>query len=79
MASHPERCNTHFFSRAVEQDTEMIRLQVLGNPHLMHELQSVLRFHSCIFDTPPHIYLLYRLNRSSQVRPRQIPDGLLNS
>jgi hypothetical protein len=79
MASHPERRNTHLLSRTAEQDAEMIRLQVLGNPHLMRELQSVLRFHSCIFDILPHVYLLYRLSRNSQVRPRQIPDGLLNS
>jgi hypothetical protein len=81
MTSHPERRNTHLFSRTAEQDTEAIRLQVLGNPHLMRELQLVLQFRSCISDsiTLPHVYLLYRLSRSSQVRPRQILDGLQNS
>jgi hypothetical protein len=28
--------------RTAEQDAEMMRLQILGNPHLMRELQQVL-------------------------------------
>jgi len=28
--------------RSIEQDSEMIRLQILGNPHLMNELQQTL-------------------------------------
>lgn len=27
--------------RSVEQDAEMMRLQVLGNPHLMNQLRQV--------------------------------------
>lgn len=30
-------------SRAIEQDSEMMRLQILGDPQLMRELQAVRR------------------------------------
>ena len=33
---------THLILRTAEQDSEMVRLQILGNPHLLRELQQVL-------------------------------------
>jgi hypothetical protein len=46
-------------SRTAEPDAETVRLQILGNPHLMREIQQVLRLTSfCLFDTLPYVYLL---------------------
>jgi hypothetical protein len=30
--------------RTVEQDAEMVRLQILGDPHMMRQVQQVMRF-----------------------------------
>lgn len=43
-----ERRYTHPMLRTAEQDAEMMRLQILGNPHLMRELQQVLYLSHCM-------------------------------
>ena len=35
------KCDTTRDRRAVEQDTEMMRLQILGDPQLLSQLQQV--------------------------------------
>ena len=80
LRSRLERCDTHLVFRAAEQDAEMMRLQILGDPNLMRMVRQVLQSTPYIFSrnstlpTPT----CYRLSQSSQT-PHQTPSGLLNS
>jgi len=65
--------------RTVEQDAEMIRLQILGDPNLMRELHAVLRFCPFAFHKPALLLICYRPSQSLQMRPSQILSGSLNS
>lgn len=49
LGSHLERCDTHLSSRAAEQDAEMMRLQILGDPNLMRMVRQVLQSTPYIF------------------------------
>jgi len=41
LGSHLGRCGAHLVSRAAEQDAEMMRLQILGDPNLMSLVRQV--------------------------------------
>ena len=56
----PEQHNTHLVPRTAEQDAEMMRLQILGNPELMRSLQEVLQL-------SPFTFLTFRLTSTCYI------------
>jgi hypothetical protein len=60
--------------RTAEQDAEMMRLQIQGNPHLMRELQQVLYLSHCTLSNIPPYHIYITLQNQPELAAAAVSD-----